>query len=146
MTGEWWARDRSTIDTPHPSEAASVPRNAAEPQPQVGALTRASAVRPTHAASRAAPVTSGLPDARSSLLSGTTLAARIMAATPIGRLIQKTQRQFSWTRPPPTTGPRAAPSAPNADHVPIAAALALAGTEASRSDNEAGTIRPAPHA
>src|SRR5258706_4758405 len=126
MTGEWCARERSTTAAPQPSAPARVLGKAAEPQPQTGALTKASAIRPTHAASNAAPATSGLPAARSSLLSGTTLAASVRAATPMGRLIQNTQRQLSWTRLPPITGPSAAPSAPNADQVPVAAALALA--------------------
>ena len=65
---------------------------------------------------------------------------------PTGRLIQNTQRQLSWTRLPPITGPSAAPSAPSADQVPMARARAGPGTEASSSDSEAGTIRPAPAA
>src|SRR5690242_777887 len=69
-----------------------------------------------------------------------------MAARPIGMLMKKTHRQLSWTRLPPMTGPNAAPIAPNADQVPIAAALELAGTEASSSESEAGTISPAPPA
>src|SRR5262249_32554398 len=139
-------RERSTTAAPQPSAPARLPRKAAEPQPQIGALTSASAISPTQAASNPAPATSGLPAARSSRLSGTTLAASIIAERPMGRLIQNTQRQSSWTRLPPITGPSAAPSAPNADQVPIAAARALAGTDASSSDSDAGTIRPAPHA
>src|SRR5215469_7921246 len=131
---------------PHATDAASTPMNRAEPHPQSGAFTRANATRPTAAASSAAPARSGLPRVCSSLLSGTNRAVSAMASKPTGMLIQNTQRQLSWTRLPPITGPSAAPSAPNADHVPIAAALALAGTEASSKDSEAGTIRPAPQA
>jgi hypothetical protein len=61
-------------------------------------------------------------------------------------LIQNTQRQLSWTRLPPITGPSAAPSAPNADQVPMALARPDAGTFASSSDSDAGTISPAPAA
>ena len=118
----------------------------AEPQPQLGALTRASATRPTAAASSAAPARSGRPCTRSSLLSGTSRVASAKAASPTGRLIQNTHRQLTCTRPPPITGPSAAPSAPRADQVPMARDLAAAGTAASSSDSEAGTIRPAPAA
>src|ERR1700758_3847642 len=69
-----------------------------------------------------------------------------MAASPTGTLIQNTQRQLTWTRLPPITGPSAAPSAPSADQVPRAFARPAAGTAASRSDNDAGTIAPAPAA
>ena len=44
------------------------------------------------------------------------------------------------------TGPSAAPSAPRADQVPMARPRAAAGTQASRSDKDAGTISPAPAA
>ena len=64
--------------------------------------------------------------------------------TPTGMLIQKTQRHDSSTRNPPMTGPSAAPSAPIADHVPMACARAGPGTAASNSDSDAGTIMPAP--
>ena len=131
---------------PQASEAASRPMKLAEPQPQPGALTRASATRPTAAASSPAPIRSGRPLARSSLLSGTTLTARTMAASPTGRLTQNTQRQLTSTRPPPITGPSAAPRAPRADQVPRAFGRAGAGTAASRSDRDAGTIAPAPAA
>src|SRR5215472_5868075 len=67
-----------------------------------------------------------------------------MAATPTGRLIQNTQRQLIWTRLPPITGPSAAPSAPRADQVPRACGLNRGDTAASSSDNDAGTMRPAP--
>src|SRR5215472_16039264 len=69
-----------------------------------------------------------------------------MAARPTGTLIQNTQRQLSWTKLPPITGPSAAPSAPNADQVPIALARPDAGTFANSRESEAGTIRPAPAA
>ena len=45
---------------PQASEAASRPMKLAEPQPQPGALTSASATRPTAAASSPAPIRSGL--------------------------------------------------------------------------------------
>jgi hypothetical protein len=61
-------------------------------------------------------------------------------------LIRKTHRQFSCTSAPPTTGPNAAPMPPKADQVPMAAVLRAAGTQASRSDSEAGAIIPAPAA
>ena len=80
------------------------------------------------------------------MLSGTTLTARITAASPTGRLTQNTQRQLTCTRLPPITGPSAAPSAPRADQVPSAFGRAGAGTAASRSDRDAGTIAPAPAA
>ncbi len=67
-----------------------------------------------------------------------------MATTPTGRLIQNTQRQPNCTRLPPITGPSVAPRAPRADHVPMAFPRTAVGTEASRSESEAGTIRPAP--
>src|SRR5258708_37428666 len=146
MTGEWCARDLTTTAAPHATAAAIVPRKAAEPQPQTGALTTPKATRPTAAASNAAPATSGRPAVLSSLLSGMTRAARAIATRPTGRVIQNTKRQLSCTRLPPTTGPSAAPSAATADQAPIAPDLALAGTEASSSDSEAGTIRPAPAA
>src|ERR1700722_8658697 len=69
-----------------------------------------------------------------------------MPARPTGRLIQNTQRQLACTRLPPITGPRAAPSAPSADHVPMARARPAPGTAASSSDSEAGTMSPAPMA
>ena len=69
-----------------------------------------------------------------------------MAASPTGRLTQNTQRQLISTRLPPITGPSAAPRAPRADQVPSAFARAGAGTAASRSDSDAGTITPAPTA
>src|SRR6516225_3625796 len=131
---------------PQASEAASRPTKPAEPQPQSGALTRASATRPTEAASSPAPIRSGRPSSRSSLLSGTTLIARSTATIPTGTLIQNTQRQFTWTRVPPITGPSAAPRAPRADQVPRAFARAAAGTAANTRDSDAGTIAPAPAA
>src|SRR6266568_6825804 len=134
------------MTAPQASEARSTPMNEAEPQPQPGALTRASATRPTAAASSTAPIRSGRPVDRSSLLSGTTRTARITAASPTGRLTQNTQRQSTCTRLPPITGPSAAPSAPRADQVPRAFGRAGAGTAASRSDRDAGTIAPAPAA
>jgi len=63
---------------------------------------------------------SGRAFAVSSRLSGRTLKARTTVTTPTGMLIQKTQRHDSSTKNPPITGPSAAPSAPIADHVPIA--------------------------
>ena len=69
-----------------------------------------------------------------------------MAATATGRLIQNTHRQLICTRLPPITGPSAAPSAPRADQVPRACGRACAGTAASSSDSDAGTISPAPTA
>jgi hypothetical protein len=146
MTGEWCRRDRNTMAVPHATEAASSPKNQAEPQPQSGALTSASATRPTAAASSPAPMMSGRPETFSSRLSGTTRSASATAASPTGTLIQNTQRQLTWTRAPPMTGPRAAPSAPSADQVPIAFGRAAAGTAASSSDSDAGTIAPAPAA
>ena len=59
-------------------------------------------------------------------------------------MIQKTQRQSTWTRLPPITGPSAAPSAPSADQVPSAFARAAGGTAANSRDSDAGTIAPAP--
>ena len=44
------------------------------------------------------------------------------------------------------TGPRAAPRAPIADHVPMACARCGPGTAASSKDSDAGTIIPAPTA
>src|SRR6266436_4879106 len=67
-------------------------------------------------------------------------------ASTTGTLIQNTQRQFTWTRLPPITGPSAAPSAPSADQVPSAFARPDAGTAVSSSDSDAGTIAPAPAA
>src|SRR5579863_3891792 len=131
---------------PQATEAARKPRKPAEPQPQPGALTRASATRPTDAASSPAPIRSGRPRDAASRLSGTTRRAKITAATPTGTLIQNTQRQLIWTRLPPITGPSAAPRAPRADQVPRAFARACAGTAASSSDSDAGTIAPAPAA
>ena len=61
-------------------------------------------------------------------------------------MIQNTQRQFTWTRLPPITGPSAAPSAPSADQVPSALGRAAGGTAASSRDSDAGTIAPAPTA
>ena len=61
---------------PHTTEAASRPRNDAEPQPHSGALTSASATSPTAAARNPAPRMSGRPDTFGSLLSGTTRTAR----------------------------------------------------------------------
>ena len=146
MTGEWCRLDRATITAPHASEATSRPPKSADAHPQAGALTRARASSPTAAASRAAPIRSGRPRALESLLSGTTLAASRTAARPTGRLIQNTHRQLICTRLPPMTGPSAAPSAPSADQVPMARARPAAGTDASKSDREAGTMRPAPAA
>jgi hypothetical protein len=74
------------------------------------------------------------------------LNARITVTTPTGMLIQKTQRHETSTRNPPITGPSAAPSAPIADHVPMACARACPGTAANSSDSDAGTIMPAPTA
>src|SRR6516165_4499513 len=74
------------------------------------------------------------------------LAAMVLAASPTGTLIQNTQRQSTCTSAPPMTGPSAAPSAPRADQVPMAFGRAGAGTAASSSDSEAGTIAPAPAA
>src|SRR5580658_9359584 len=105
---------------PQTTDKASSPRNPAEPQPQAGASTSAYATRPTDAASSSAPTTSGRPREDASRLSGTTRRASTTAATPTGTLIQNTQRQFTWTRLPPITGPSAAPSAPSADQVPSA--------------------------
>ena len=131
---------------PHASDAASRPRKLAEPQPQPGALTSASATSPTDAASSRAPTRSGRPWAVSSLLSGTTRTASTTAATPTGTLIQNTQRQLTCTSAPPITGPRAAPRAPSADQVPRALGRTGGGTAASSSDSDAGTIAPAPAA
>src|SRR5277367_5699536 len=131
---------------PAMTEAASSPRNPAEPHPQPGASTSAYATIPTDAASSNAPTTSGRPREDASRLSGTTRRASTTAATPTGTLIQNTQRQFTWTRLPPITGPSAAPSAPSADQVPSAFARPDAGTAASSSDIDAGTIAPAPAA
>src|SRR5579863_7423858 len=129
---------------PHTTDPASSPRNPAEPQPQPGASTSAYATSPTDAASSRAPRTSGRPRDPGSRLSGTTRPVSSTAASPTGTLIQNTQRQFTWTRLPPITGPSAAPSAPSADQVPSALARPAAGTLASSSESEAGTIRPAP--
>ena len=118
----------------------------ADPQPQSGALTSARAIRPTAAASSPAPITSGRPGAWSSLLSGTTRPASRTAASPTGRLIQKTQRQLSCTRPPPITGPSAAPRAPMADQVPMARARAGPAPRRAAATARPGTIRPAPTA
>src|SRR5580693_4823578 len=131
---------------PHTTDPASSPRNPAEPQPQLGASTSAYATSPTDAASNNAPSTSGRPREDGSRLSGTTRTASTTAATPTGTLIQNTQRQFTWTRLPPITGPSAAPSAPSADQVPSAFGRPDAGTAASSSDSDAGTIAPAPAA
>src|SRR5580658_4165558 len=128
---------------PQTTDKASSPRNPAEPQPQAGASTSAYATRPTDAASSSAPTTSGRPREDASRLSGTTRRASTTAATPTGTLIQNTQRQFTWTRLPPITGPSAAPSA---DQVPSAFGRPDAGTAASSSDSDAGTIAPAPAA
>ena len=146
MTGEWCRRDRYTMAAPHITEAASRPRNDAEPQPHSGALTSASATSPTAAARSPAPRMSGRPETFGSLLSGTTRAARNTAATPTGTLIQNTQRQSTCTRAPPITGPSAAPRAPSADQVPRALGRTGGGTAASSSDSDAGTIAPAPAA
>src|SRR5262245_19664593 len=135
-----------TIAAMQAMAAASVSMNAAPPQPHSGVLTRASATSPAPAASIAAPSTSGTLATRSSRLSGTTLKAAASASKPIGMLIRNTHRQLSWTSAPPTTGPSAAPIAPKADHVPMAAVLPRAGTQASKSDSEAGAIIPAPAA
>src|SRR5580693_3182345 len=134
------------MPAPQATDKASSPRNPAEPQPQPGASTSAYATSPTDAASSNAPTTSGRPRDPGSRLSGTTRTASTTAATPTGTLIQNTRRQFTWTRLPPITGPSAAPSAPSADHVPIAFARPGAGTAASSSDSDAGTIAPAPAA
>ena len=131
---------------PQASEAASRPMKPAEPQPQPGASTSAYATSPTDAASSSAPSRSGRPRDAGSRLSGTTRRASTTAATPTGTLIQNTHRQFTWTRLPPITGPSAAPSAPSADQVPSAFARPRAGTAASSSDSDAGTIAPAPTA
>ncbi|HEX3707179.1 MAG TPA: hypothetical protein VHV76_11165 [Mycobacteriales bacterium] len=72
--------------------------------------------------------------------------ASASAISPTGRLTQKTHRQSSCTSSPPITGPSPAPSAPTADHVPIARALPSAGTSASSNDSDVGTIIPAPTA
>jgi hypothetical protein len=146
MTGEWWRRERATTAAAQATAATSSPMKLAEPHPHPGTLTSASATRPTDAASIAAPTRSGLPWTCSSLLSGTTRLAISTAASPTGRLIQKTHRQLNCTRLPPITGPRAAPSAPRADQVPMACERAAGGTEASSKDSDAGTIRPAPTA
>src|ERR1700748_728459 len=146
MTGTWCRRERYTMAAPHTTEAASRPRNDAEPQPHSGALTSASATSPTAAARSPAPRMSGRPETFGSLLSGTTRAARNTAATPTGTLIQKTQRQSICTRAPPITGPNAAPRAPRADQVPRALGRTGGGTAASSSDSDAGTIAPAPAA
>src|SRR6185312_14488372 len=146
MTGEWCRRERYTMAQPQASEAASRPRNDAEPQPHSGALTSASATSPTDAASSPAPMMSGRPETFGSLLSGTTRTASTTAATPTGTLIQNTQRQSTCTRAPPMTGPNAAPRAPSADQVPRALGRTGAGTAASNNDSDAGTIAPAPAA
>src|ERR1700683_2137469 len=121
------------MPAPQATDNASSPRNPAEPQPHAGASTSAYATSPTDTASSPAPTTSGRPRDSGSRLSGTTRAASSTAATPTGTLIQTTQRQFTWTRLPPITGPSAAPSAPSADQVPIAFARPGAGTAASSS-------------
>src|SRR6516165_6816313 len=131
---------------PQATDAASKPMKPAESQPQPGALTSAYATSPTDAASSRAPTTSGRPRDPGSRLSGTTRTASTAATSPTGTLIQNTQRQLTWTRLPPITGPSAAPSAPSADQVPRAFARAAAGTAASSKDSDAGTIRPAPTA
>src|SRR4029077_11363667 len=146
MTGEWSRRERYTMAQPLASEAASRPRNEAEPQPHSGAFTSANATSPTDAASRPAPRMSGRPETFGSLLSGTTRTASTTAATPTGTLIQNTQRQSTCTRAPPITGPNAAPRAPSADQVPRALGRTAAGTAASNNDSDAGTIAPAPAA
>src|SRR5438552_18273965 len=99
---------------PHTTEAASRPRNGAEPQPHPGALTSASATSPTAAARSPAPRMSGRPETFGSLLSGTTRAARTTAAPPTGPLIQNTLPQPTGPRAPPTTAPTPAPMAPPA--------------------------------
>src|SRR5580704_6559107 len=131
---------------PHTTDPASSPRNPAEPQPQLGASTSAYATSPTDAASSNAPTTSGRPRDPASRLSGTTRTARTTAARPTGTSIKNTHRQFTWSRLPPITGPSAAPSARGADQVPSAFGRPGAGTAASSSDSDAGTIAPAPAA
>ncbi len=122
----------------------SSPKKSFEAQPHDGAFTKASANEPAARATRTAPNRSGRAVAVSSRLSGSTLSARNTVTIPTGMLIQNTQRHDTSTRKPPITGPRAAPSAPMADHVPIACARKFPGTAASNSDNDAGTIMPAP--
>src|ERR1700722_2221639 len=134
------------MPAPHATDKASSPRTPAEPQPPPGASTSAYATSPTDKASSTAPTTSGRPRDPGSRLSGTTRTASSTAASPTGTLIQNTQRQFTWTRLPPITGPSAAPSAPSADQVPSAFARPDAGTAASSSDSDAGTIATAPAA
>ena len=122
----------------------SSPKKSFDVQPHDGAFTSASASDPAAIATSPAPNMSGRAFTVSSRLSGKTLKASTTAATPTGMLIQKTHRQESSTKKPPITGPRAAPSAPMADHVPMAWARECPGTAANNSDSDAGTIMPAP--
>src|ERR1039457_5169919 len=124
--------------------SANNPMKSLEVQPHDGAFTRASANEPAASATSMAPSQSGRASAVSSRLSGSTLKARNTVTTPTGMLIQKTQRHDTSTRNPPMTGPSAAPSAPIADHVPMACARAGPGTAANKSESDAGTIMPAP--
>src|SRR3954464_8854368 len=118
----------------------------ADAQPRSAASTSAPATRPTASARSAAPSRSGRLPRVSSRLSGTRRRASTIATIPTGRFTQKTQRQPTSTRPPPITGPRAAPRAPSADQDPSARARCSCGTTASSSDSDAGTITPAPTA
>ena len=80
-------------------------------QPQAGPLTSPRATAATAAASSPAPSRSGAAVA-SSRESGTRRAAVTSASTPIGTLTRNAQCQETCTRTPPTTGPKAAATAP----------------------------------
>src|SRR3954464_13399183 len=118
----------------------------ADAQPQSAASTSAPATRPTASARNTAPSRSGRRPRASSRLSGTRRRASRIATTPTGRFTQKTQRQPISTRPPPITGPRAAPRAPSADQDPSARARVPGRAAASSSDSDPRPTPPAPAA
>ena len=124
MTGASCRAERVTTPTEDASASTKSPKKSFDVQPHDGAFTSASANEPVATATSTAPSMSGREFAVSSRLSGNTRNARMTVTIPTGMLIQKTHRHDTSTKNPPITGPSAAPSAPIADHVPMACARA----------------------
>src|SRR6266702_2345254 len=115
-------------------------------QPQSLPLTKPSVRAAIEKVSKTAPRKSGHGPPSPWRTSGSTRQPVTMAAIPIGTLIRNTQRQLTWTRRPPSTGPRAAATPPTAPQIATARERCWAGVVVSSRASEVGIMIAAPAA
>ena len=145
-TGSGCREDRRQNTAKDAAATAKAARSAGDDQPQSGPSTSARARAPMPTAIAADPPRSGTRLTARSRESGTTRRATTSAAIPTGTLTMKTQRQDACTSRPPTTGPKAAASAPVAAQMRTARTLPASGVEASSRPNDVGVSAAAPTA